>query len=724
MATLGFKAKEENLHDDLDEFDFDSFDFDTPEPPDDRHPIMKTLSPVGAGIKDYVTNSSNIARFVKAAMPIGYGQAMDLASETGGELKQLYNGVQNELRPVKESSKRLLRKVLPSLDGKIPKKLKEKLERLSAEEEQYQGRQGDPREDQLSTLMTTIFEQKEEDKVQSRNDINERDKLRQGFEQIRHRNEMSQLDAIRIGIESQVQYQNKISYNVQKKQLELGYRQFWALAELNKEQKRSNAELLTELKATRMNTGLPDFVKQTMHERFKELTRNKFLENAREGMFGGAQDYMRKFTRNIGDQVMGRVKDYSASLRGVGDMAESTADMTSGMGDMPGFSARDEMIRMLTQLPMDYLAERGATKANSVLGKNSKLRRGGAKASHFVNTIGDRMHERLNAPERNWGRFESIREMLAGAAPSSAPESRMEVDTLNRSHEPKPFNRANSKSLDEIIPGLLARIHREIRILRTGDEKTELVSYDFTKNKFSTEKKINSDLRQRIGGANTERANKYANNIINKINRGKTLTPEQIELARKKLIEKSVMGESIDATKIHSKEHWGDGADGQAIADAFGKYLKLKDGKLPDNYKSFDRQLNLLRDHRSIVSGIGDPRVLLQQMVNSGQLENLKGSGILDENNNLDRKVFAEWLMNAQENPADAGPTLTPIIPTTTNKKARKNKVVNPQLPTIHLPGPTQILPTPIPQTQPRQMNLRQLLPQQQSGPLINNERG
>lgn len=731
MATLGFKAKEQNLHDDLDEFDFNSFDFDVAEPPDDRHPIMKTLSPVGAGMKDYVTNSSNIERFVKAAMPSGYGQAYDLASEAGGELKQLYNGVQNELRPVKESSKRLLRKVLPTLDGKIPKKLKQKLEEMSAEDNQFQGRQADPREEQLAALMTTIFEQKEEDKLQSRNDVNERDKIRQGFEQIRHRDEMGQLDAIRTAVESQAQYQNKITYNVQKKQLELGYRQFWALAELNKEQKRSNAELLTELKATRMNTALPDFVKQTMHERFKELVRNKFLENAREGMFGGAKDYMRKFTRNLGDQALGRVKDYSASLRGATDGAETMADMAGGMGDMPGFNARDEMIRMLTQLPMDYLAEKGSKKANSILGKNAKLRRGGAKASHFVNTVGDRMHERLTAPEHSWGRFEALREMLAGAAPTNTPESRMEVDTLNRAHEPKPFNRSNSKSLDEVIPGLLARIHREIRILRTGDEKTELISYDFAKNKFSTEKKIGTDLRQRIAGANTDRANKYANQIITRVNRGKTLTPEQIELTRKKLIEKSVMGESIDSTKIHTKDQWGGGEDGQAIADAFSKYLKSKDGKLPENAKSYDRQLNLLRDHRSIVSGIGDPRVLLQQMVNSGQLESLKSTGILDENNNLDRKVFAEWLMNAQANTAEGGPVPAPDIgpippiPSTNGTKGKKNKVVNPQLPTIHLPGPTPTLEaTPIPQTQPQQkkMNLHQFLPQQQ-GPLINNER-
>lgn len=682
MATLGFKAKEAVLHDDLDEFNFDDMDFSMEEPPDDRHPVIKNLSSVGRGVKDYVSDGKNIERFVKQAMPPGYGQAYDLLSETKDDLKQLYNGITNEVRPIKETSKRLLKKALPSLDGKIPKKLHKKLEEMAQEEYRYQGRQGDDKESQLNSLLTTIFEQKEEDKLQAQTETSEREKIKQGFEQMRHRSEMGQLDAIRLGIESQVQYQNRISFNVQKKQLELGYRQFWALAELNKEQKRSNAEILTEMKATRKNTALPDFVKQTTHERFKELVRNKFLENAREGMFGGAKDYLRKFTRNLGDQALGTVRNYTNAISGAAGLAEGA----SGMGEgMPGLDMRDQVIRLLTSLPMDYIANRGAQQASDALGKSSKLRRGGARASHFVNTVGDRAHSLLTDPNMSWGRLEPLREMFANAAPSNTPESRMEVDTLQRSHEPKPFNRANSKSLDEVIPGLLARIHREIKILRTGDEKTELISYDFAKNKFSTEKKIGSDLRQRIAGANADRANKYSNQIVKRLNRGGDLTDSQQELLRKKLIERSVMGESIDSTKVHLAEQWGGGEDGEAIAKVFNKYLKSKDGKLsPDNYKSFDRQIKLLQDHRSIVSGIGDPRVLLQQMVNSGQLQGLKETGILNENNTLDRKVFADWLANKEETPEP--PTTAGAPPATRSRKLGRRPA-----PAAQPPAPTNI---------------------------------
>lgn len=660
MATIGFKANADDIHDDLD-FSFDDFNFDVEEPKDDRHPVLKALKPVGRGAKEYVTNSSNIERFVKAAMPVGYGQAYDLFSEAKGELRQLYNNAGKEIKPVKETAKSLLRKTLPSLDGKIPKGLKKKLEEMSKEDEQWRPRQGNEREDQLGSLLTSIFEQKASDELRNRNETNEREKLHQGFEQIRHRDQISQLDAIRLAVEAQVQYQNKVTFNVQKKQLELNYRMFWAMADLNKEQKRSNAEMLAELKATRMNTGLPDFVKQTSHERFKEIVRNKFLDNAREGMFGGAQDYVRKFTRNVGDQLLGKVRNYTMGANAIGGAAETAADTVQGMNGMPGFSARDEMIAGLTQFPMDWAANKGSKYLSQILGKNAQIRRGGNAASHFVNTAGDRLHERLTSQNHSWGAFEGLREILAQAAPSRTPESRMEVDSLDRMHLPKPFNRSNSKSLDEVIPGLLARIHREIKILRTGDESADLITYDYGKNRFTTDKKLGGELRQRLAGHSTERANRHANTILDRVDRGGKLSEEQREKARKMLVEKAVMGESIDIKNIWKGDQWGGDEDGEAIANTFNHYLRGKDGKISHNNQAYLRQLSLLQQHRGIVGGVGDPRVILQQMVNTGQLDTLKEIGIIDQHNSVDRKLFAKWLAGETDTPAP-----TPPIPSTT----------------------------------------------------------
>lgn len=655
MASL-FRANDDNKSSDDLDFNFDDFNFDVPEPKDNRHPIVKALAPVARGGKDYITNTSNIEKFVKAILPVGYGQAYDLFQEGKSEFKQLYNSVGEEIKPAKDTSKSLFRKALPHLDGKIPKGLQKKLEELTKEEQQWARSQGDGREEQLGSLLTSIFETKAQDELSRREETNAREKIREGFEQIRHRQEMSQLDAIRVAVQSQVAYQNKISHQVQKKQLELQYRTFWALADLNKEQKRSNAELLTNLKAITTNTGLPDFAKITVHESFKQVVRNKFLDNAREGMFGGAQDYFRKFARNIKDQVVNRVRDYASPLESMGSMADGMADTVGSMGDMPGFNARDELIAQGMSLPLDWISDRAGRMVGKHLAKNRKLRRGGSQASHFVNTFGDRVHKGLTRSDKNWGALEGIREFLASAAPSALPDSKLEVDRPDLMHMPRPFSRSNSKSLDEVIPGLLSRIHREIRVLRTGDDSTPLTVYDYTKNKFSTEKQLTSDLRKTIAGHGRERASAQANKIVNRIDRGGKLTPQQRESLRQQLIKRAVNGETIDISKSHMAHQWGGGDDGMAIAGAFSKYLRAdSEGNLSHNDQSYRRQIEMMQEHRGIVSHLGDPRVLLQQLSNQGQLQMLKEMGIVDKSNNIDREKYAEWLMNEEATGGGSG---------------------------------------------------------------------
>lgn len=700
MATIGLKANEQKLPDDFDNFSFDDYNFDVVEPKDDRHPVMKVIQPVGRGAKEYITNSSNIEKFVRAALPKGYGQAYDLAKNSKDELKQLYNSAAEEIKPAKETAKKLARKALPHLDGKIPKGLQEKLANFSKEEEQWQARQGDGRDEQLSALLSGIFEQKAKDQVAQRNETNEREKIRQGFETIRHRDQISQLDSIRIAAETQVQYQNKVTFNYQKKQLELNYRLFWAMADLNKEQKRSNAEMLTELKATRINTGLPDYSKQNVKEKFKELTRNKFLDGARENLFGGMQDYLKKFATNIGEQVVGKVRGYSSAIESMGSMM----DMTDGMGDMPGVNMRDEAIAALTQFPMDWAAGKASKKANEYLAKNRTLRRGGSRAEYMAATAGDRLKEHLTSRDKQWslgngrlGKFaedklgglglndklEGLRSMLASALPSTTGDVKMEVDSINNRHEARPFSRSNSKSLDEVIPGLLARIHREIKILRTGDENTPLVAYDYTKNKFSTESQMASDLRQRIVGGRNEKKDKngkvintahnsaddYANKILGQIDRGGKLTPEQRDKARKMLIEKSVMGESFDISNISSKDQWGGGEDGDAISSAFNRYLRADNGKLRHIDGSYKRQMGLINAQKDFSQSLADPRAHIQQLINAGQLEMLQNLGIVTDKNEFNLKAYAKWM--TEEN-ATTPSTTTP--PTQQQRQHRRVK--------------------------------------------------
>ncbi len=645
MAKKNLQATDFDTFDDgLDDFNFDDFNFGSPQQTDDRHPVIKSISPVGKAAKSYVTDRGNVERFVKAALPRGYGQVMDLGNESASELKALYNSARDELAPVNNLAKSVIGKALPKVGDKLPKSLRDKLEAYSKPEEQWQSSRKDNQEERLAGLLGEVFGQQVEQRKQDQETFVKKEQLRQGFEQVRHNDSMGQLGAMRMALESQVQFQNKVTFNYNKKSLELKYRTFWAIAELVKEQKTSNAQINQALQDTVKNTGLPDFVKMRKSESFREMMRNKFLDTAREGMFGGGQAYLRKFSRNLRDQAV-------RGMAGLGQMAgamQSAGETMDGIQLSPE-QEREMMVAGLLQLPMDWLSEKGAKFVKTrFTNRNSKTRRFGHRLSNFHDSIGDRIHESLSDPNKDWGGFEAVREFLRNAAPNAASDTRMETDALGRANEPIPFSRSNSKALNEIIPGLLSRIHQEIKSLRTGEEVTDLLTYDYGRNRFTTEKALGSRLRETMIGRHGERARKQVSEMLDSVDLGKKLTPEQREIASREILRKSMTGKSMDISNIYSGHHWGGGKDGEAIAGVFNRYLRASDGKLSNNGKSNERQMRLSRDFRGLTTGMGDPRAEAQMLVNVGQMEMLQRAGLIDESNSLSREAFARILAGDQ----------------------------------------------------------------------------
>lgn len=89
---------------------------------------------------------------------------------------------------------------------------------------------------------------------------------------------------------------------------------------------------------------------------------------------------------------------------------------------------------------------------------------------------------------------------------------------------------------------------------------------------------------------------------------------------------------------------WGGGEDGRAIAGVFNRYLRSSGGKLSDTEGSIRRQVSIADQFKGLQNGIGDPRPLVQTLVNLGQREMLVRSGVLREDNEIDRKALAKLL--------------------------------------------------------------------------------
>lgn len=654
----GLQATEFDSFDDgLDDFNFDDFNFEVQDQPDDRHPVIKALSPVGSAVKSFATNQNNVEKFVKASLPRGYGQVYELGEEATSELKALYNSAKEELKPVGNVAKTFIGKALPKVGDKLPKGLREKLESFSKKEESWQSSREQNQEEKLAALLGEVFQSQQQQRAQEQSSFIEKENLRQGFEQVRHRDSMGQLNSIRESIESLSQYTTGPNFNFQKKSLEISYRSYWAMAELVKEQKEANARIVSELKATSKNTALPDFLKLTTTEAARQLMRNKFLENARERMFGGAKSYMQRFSRNIKDQAQ-------KTLSGIGGMA-SSMEAASGMLDESALpkSERDKMmVSGLMEIPLNWASEKGSAYLKKKTSKNRQIRRGDAKLRNFADSLPDRINSALSDPEKDWGIFEGLREMLRNTAPNGSVDTTIEGDVLGRQHEALPWSRQSAKTLNEIIPGILSRIHQELRIIRTGDENADLLTYDFTKNKFTGQKALGTQLKANLANRHAERFQQGLGDIVNTVDKGGKLTAAQQELLKRKLAERSINDSSVDVSGVTNAMDWGGGEDGAAIAKVFERYLRAENGKLGKTGKAAERQLDLSTRFKNLTSGMTDPRAELQTLANAGQLEMLRASGLIgSEDNALKRETLVNILMGTD-------PDLNPSgVPSTTN---------------------------------------------------------
>lgn len=662
MSKIKFSADDNfGMGSDLD-LDFNDFPVTDQPIKDDRSPVIKYSAAIGRGVKDYAADPANYERVIRQAMPKGYGAAADMAMQTNKELKGLYNSVADELRPAVNTARQTVNKFMPKIEKKAPRFISSMAKKFAdGAQEGYNSNQRDFREDELQRFMAATFEVNKQQQETQNKIEDAKEGVRQATDQIRHKDMITMLDEIRKSTSAVAQYNNAVNFSVQKKTLELGFRQYWVMADLLKEVRASNRLAQSQMKAVIKNTGLPDYVKTTMNERFHETVRNRFLDQARDSMFAGTKDYVRRFGRNLQSNVMTKLKPAVQGADAAMQMAQMGADMED---DANAPSMLEQIIRFAAKQGTGVVADKMSDKLKPMLAKNRTARLTAARAGYQAGRAGETINDALNDPTRPWaGPLEFLREMLANAAPTKQGESNIETDRMGRLSRPTPFTSATAKSINEIIPGYLAHIHRELRTMRTGKD-SKLMTYDYTKNEFSSSDGGGQAIKNLFSGRTAERAQSNANQIIAMVDRSGNLSEEQKALARKKIMERVVNGESMDVKNVIMSSTWGSGEDGKALAGAFRKYLRPDDdGNITHNVQSMNRQAKINETFGDISQSLADPRAVVQTMVNLGQREMLVRSGVLTKDNRIDRSALAKLLAGESVGDSNAtGASTDPIF--------------------------------------------------------------
>jgi hypothetical protein len=625
--------------------DMPDFDFNGPEIKDDRTPLTAVKDGVISGIKDQVTNPDTIRKGVLKALPKEYGDAYKQVDAVGSSVKQLYDEAAKNLKPALKDLKRTTGRILPKVENQLPKKWADKLRQFSQNTE---GSYANPsrenmRDDTIAMHLGEIFQMQQAVDKSVRTDQENRETLRQGLEQLRFRDQFQQLDEIRQNTGRLSAYQDKILVNYQRKTLELAHRQYFATVDILETTREHAGNTKDKLDAIIKNTGLPEYVKITTSERFGELSKNKVLDEIRTSLFGGATEYLSKTIENLGKVARRKVNEAIGTFSD----AASTAELASASMEMAGDVNPYELGgNMAGGMAAEYGVGKLGKFARKFTKKYPGVQKGAAwlkyrmkNADHFLD---DSLRPRggFSDYDENTGEMlgphrralNSVKNFIGEALPSKFTNPAIQVDGLGSMHQPAIFSNATNKSIVEIIPGYLARIHREINAMRTGKDGP-LLAYDFQSNAFSDRDTL---ARRTSKGAIDDWAKEKSKDRLEQLfallDPDQSLDQESRSELGDRFLRMSMRNESTDSKALLRDNAWR-GVSGKSSTQIRSLLQKLfrsddqgqRDGSL-EGLINQDKFADLVRE---IGRTAGDPRVLVQQMANVGQLDVLRRAGII-----------------------------------------------------------------------------------------------
>ena len=327
-----FKKKKENKLDDYGfsdgSLDFDMPDLDGPKIKDDRKAAsVKLLKSTAKGFGSQMATPSFIANLIKKSLPSGYGDAMDMADRTASSMKGIYSDAAKEVKPAINDLKKFTEKLMPSIEGGMPKSVAAKIKNWSKVESGYKDMSKEEQQNAaLQMQMGEIFHMQTKMSLERGAKEDARSTLREAIDHGRHQDLFGQMDAMRVSLQQLAGYKIKIESNFQKKSLELQFRSYFLAQEQLTELKEHHVKAITNLEGILKNTGLPDFVKLNTVESVKQSMRTKFADTIGQSIIGQRADFLKKVMDNVGKAVKEKVSNVVSDFRSGIDMADQLRD--------------------------------------------------------------------------------------------------------------------------------------------------------------------------------------------------------------------------------------------------------------------------------------------------------------------------------------------------------------------------------------------------------------
>lgn len=667
---------DEGNYDDLDLPNFDMGYGNDKKIGKSRKPIAGIVRDVGKGVGKSIFDRSNIKKAVRKALPEGYGQALDFKDEAVSTAKDLYDKAAKEVKPSLKELVKATNKLVPESSRRTKSVMRE-IDKFFKDRDNdygYEGAdKGDPADHAVAAELGSMFkfQMKRQAKVEEEEDNKAR--IKDGVEAVRSRQQISLLNSINLNVSRLSQYQDKVTVAWQKKSLEVQYRSYFLLADMLKEAKATNESTKHAMDALVKNTGLPDFVKLQNTELYSQILKNKFANSITDKLFGTNSTMMRKVKDNLAKTVASYSSTISNALQQFTDMAnqqvmEKELGMGTSMGEMAGGIAGQYGMEKVFDKTKGWIEKKDPN------GKGrAKVRRISHQASYGVRNS---MNHGKGWAEKNMhggGAKGFLASLVMDAFRGTGTDTKLS-DAKNP-REPAIFNNANSRSLNEVIPGLLSRIYRELQVIRTGDDKIGLTSFSMSKGTFVNEKQTRDMISAKLGAKtkvaevshsakalkemakktglgkvlakNPERTVSTADEIIDQIDpTGKKIPSKARAELKKFMLMERIAGKLGNLDRYSNVETFGSMSDAsaKAIANAFKEHGGLKGS---DHHVARNNMFNT--SFNALGREVEDKREAVQDLVDEGFIEHLIAMGIVDHDGEINIGKLVDLQTNGAE---------------------------------------------------------------------------
>lgn len=616
-----------------------------------RKPIDKVLKGTLKGAKDKAKDPSFIGSLVRKTLPSTYGEIVDNVDKVAGTASSLYDQAVRDLKPQAGRMAKRVDKLVPD-EYKRAKKITGKIASFLGVDEGPSS--SIPTKEQVQdqsvaiALAQTFGEQNDKmQKMQVERDTENR--IQNNINRRVSQSSLSLLASMDSNITRLTRYNDKINQAVQKKSLELQYRQLFAMRDMTDALKTFSEVSRNQLEAIAKNTSLPEFVKINNSERFKDLARTKFIDKVQNSFFGEGSAIdrgLKKIKSDVGNYIVGIKNGLESASMGI-DALEQVQELNAtfrelGMEEISG-------AELAGNAAGGYIAEKIGDKITGKLKKklagnkklNDALYRGANAVNNLPGTIdsiskSDKFVDAKYAGGMK-GKLAEGAEKVFGYFSDGSPDTRINNPYSNNQLKGASFfNEKTQRALVDIIPGYLARILREVKVLRTGDDTIGLTYFSQRDGKFLDKKDlatvINKGLQRDI---KTSGYGFFAENEARKFTEGENVSQDQKSKVTRFLAELSTHGnmaftpENIQTTKAYRDLD----PDTKKLVDV------ILDKKITSSDDKHKGQYEVTKNIMNLRNRTPDVRGSIETMINNGYGDILEEQGLVKRDDSGDYRI-------------------------------------------------------------------------------------